>query len=81
MKSQPISEMSTENLKKNYKVMKLVTGILSVFFVVMAASGLYIALTKGFGTTTIIPLVFFPIFINNIINLKKIKNELIPGVI
>jgi len=78
MKTQPISEMSTENLKKNYKAMKLVTGILTGCFIVMVGSALYIGFTKGFGTTTtILPLVFVPLFISNIINLKKIKKELV----
>lgn len=77
MKPQPISEMSTENLKKNYKAMKLVMGILSGMFIVMVVSGVYITLTKGFGTISILPLVFLPIFISNITNLKKIKTELI----
>ncbi|HCL06938.1 MAG TPA: redox-active disulfide protein 2 [Chitinophagaceae bacterium] len=77
MKSQPISEMSTENLKKNYKAMKLATGILAGFFIVMLASGVYITFTKGFGTISILPLVFLPVFIGNITNLKKIKTELI----
>lgn len=77
MKQEPISEMSTEKLKKNYKAMKLAIGVLSGMFIVMAVSGLYITLTKGFSTISILPLVFLPIFIGNIINLKKIKNELI----
>lgn len=77
MKSQPISEMNTENLKKNYKAMKLATGILSGMFMVMVASGIYITMTKGFGAVSILPLVFLPLFISNITNLKKIKTELI----
>lgn len=77
MKPQPISEMSTEQLKKNYKAMKLATGILSGMFMIMAGSGLYITLTRGFGAVSILPIVFLPLFITNIINLKKIKNELI----
>jgi len=77
MRQEPISEMSTEKLKKNYKVMKLAIGILSGMFIIMAVSGLYITLTKGFGTISILPLVFLPLFVNNIIQLKKIKTELL----
>lgn len=42
MKSQPILEMSTDVLKKNYKTIKMVIIILSVFLLIMAGSGIYI---------------------------------------
>lgn len=69
--------MSTEVLKKNYKSMKTVIIILSVFMVIMVGSGIYITLSKGFGAVSVLPLAFLPLFILNIVNLKKIKNELI----
>lgn len=77
MKQPPIAEMSTEVLKKNYKSMKTVIIILSVFMVIMVGSGIYITLSKGFGAVSVLPLAFLPLFILNIVNLKKIKNELI----
>lgn len=77
MKSPPISEMNTEMLKKNYKTMKMVIIILSVFLVIMVGSGVYITLSKGFGAVSILPFAFLPLFVLNIVNLKKIKNELI----
>lgn len=77
MKPQPIAEMSTEVLKKNYKSMKTVIIILSVFMVIMVGSGIYITLSKGFGAVSMLPFAFLPLFILNIVNLKKIKNELI----
>lgn len=77
MKSPPISEMNTEMLKKNYKTMKMVIIILSVFLVIMVGSGIYITLSKGFGAVSILPFAFLPLFVLNIVNLKKIKNELI----
>lgn len=79
MKSQPILEMSTDVLKKNYKTIKMVIIILSVFLLIMAGSGIYIYITlsKGFGAVSMLPFAFLPLFILNIVNLKKIKNELI----
>ena len=77
MNQPPIAEMSTEVLKKNYKSMKTVIIILSVFMVIMVGSGIYITLSKGFGAVSVLPLAFLPLFILNIVNLKKIKNELI----
>jgi hypothetical protein len=77
MKSQPIDEMSTENLRKNYKIIKLITAILFGALIVMAASAIYKTYTKGFGAFSILPLAFLPAFITNIINFKKIKKELI----
>ena len=77
MKSPSISEMNTELLKKNYKTMRMVIIILSVFLVIMVGSGVYITLLKGFGAVSILPFAFLPLFVLNIVNLKKIKNELI----
>lgn len=77
MKSPSISEMNTEVLKKNYKTMKMVIIILSVFLFIMVGSGIYITLSKGFGAVSILPFAFLPLFVLNIVNLKKIKNELI----
>ncbi|TDO28657.1 redox-active disulfide protein 2 [Sediminibacterium goheungense] len=76
MKSQPIAEMSTEVLKKNYKTMKMVIIILSVFLLIMVGSGVYITLTKGFGAVSILPIAFLPLFMLNMVNFKKIKKEL-----
>ena len=77
MKSQPISEMSTKDLRKNYKTIRILTMVLSGLFVVMAFSSVYITINKGFGASSILPLVFLPSFIINITNLKKIKSELL----
>ncbi len=57
--------------------MKMVIIILSVFLVIMVGSGVYITLSKGFGAVSILPFAFLPLFVLNIVNLKKIKNELI----
>ena len=77
MRQEPISEMSTEKLKKNYKAMKLATGILTGLFIVMIASGVYVTIRKGFGVPFLLLFVFLPLFVNNIIQLKKIKTELL----
>jgi hypothetical protein len=77
MKSQPISEMSTESLKKNYKVMRFVTGILLSIVIIITGSAAYVTVTKGVGVVSILPIIFVPMFVNNIVNLKKAKAELI----
>ncbi len=77
MRQEPISEMSTEKLKKNYKVMRFATAILSGMFIFMTGSAAYLTVTKGFSTISVLPIIFLPMFVNNIVNLKKTKAELI----
>lgn len=71
MKPQPISEISTENLKKNYKAMKFVAGILLGSLIVMVGSGIYVTIRKGIGVSFLLPFAFLPLLIVNITSFKK----------
>lgn len=77
MASKPIAEMTTEELKKTGKSLKIATSILCGVLVVMVASSIYLFIDKGFSASTIMPFVFLPLFILNLANLKKIKQELV----
>ncbi|MBL0882563.1 MAG: hypothetical protein IBJ16_04290 [Chitinophagaceae bacterium] len=77
MPSKPISEMTTEELQKTDKSLKLAIQIMGVVLVLMTASSIYIFTQKGFSTTTVLPIVFLPLFTMNMANRKKIKAELL----
>jgi len=77
MASKPISEMTTEELHKTAKSMKIIVTILVASLIVMAASAVYLFIKKGFSATTILPIVFFPLVSLNMANMKKIKAELL----
>lgn len=77
MASKPISEMTTAELQKTAKSLKIVVAILAGTMIVMTASCVYLFIKKGFGPTTILPIVFLPLFTMNIANMKKIKAELL----
>lgn len=77
MASKPISEMTTAELQKTEKSLKLATTILGVVLIIMIASSIYLFIKKGFSATTVMPFVFLPLFTMNMINMKKIKAELL----
>ena len=77
MASKPISEMTTEELQKTDKSLRLAIQIMGVFLVLMTASSIYIFTQKGFSATSVLPIVFLPLFTMNLANRKKVKSELI----
>lgn len=76
MASKPISEMTTEELQKTEKSLKLSIKFIGVILILMLASSIYLFVDKGFSATTVMPIIFIPLFTMNIANLKKIKAEL-----
>lgn len=77
MASKPISEMRIAELQKTDKSLKLAIQIMGVVLVLMIASSIYIFTQKGFSATTVLPIVFLPLFTMNMANRKKIKAELL----
>lgn len=77
MASKSISEMTTEELQKTEKFLKLATSILGVVLILMTASSVYLFIDKGFSAVTVMPIVFLPLFTMNMANMKKIKKELL----
>ncbi|MBS4065223.1 MAG: hypothetical protein KGZ74_11725 [Chitinophagaceae bacterium] len=76
MKPKPLSEFSTEELKKNEKAMRIAVIFLGVCVVILFVSGGYLFSKKGFTASTIMPLVFLPLWLLNYRNWKKLKEEL-----
>ncbi len=77
MKKQPeLSELSIEELEKKAKISKMATGALLGILLVQLAAGIYLTTLQGFNIFVILPVAFLPILIANMVNLKKIKQEI-----
>lgn len=76
MAQKQLSEMTTEELNKNLKLMRVAIAVISASIGVMIVSGIVSYSKKGFSTFTILPVMFVPILTMNIANMKKIKAEL-----
>jgi hypothetical protein len=76
MKPKPLSELTTEELIKTEKGMKIAVIVLSAGVVLMVFSGGYLFAKKGFSTSTLLPIIFLPLWMINYRNWKKIKEEL-----
>jgi hypothetical protein len=76
MAQKQLSEMTDEELKKNMRLMTIAVTVIIVSIIIMFISAVYSYLKKGFGITAVLPFAFMPIAIINLMNLKKIKQEL-----
>lgn len=74
--SENLSHLSNEELIKSFKTAKAIyIGFIAVFIILIFVA-VFITVKKGFGVFTMMPLVFMPIFIANIFNYGKIKEEM-----
>lgn len=76
MAQKQISEMTTEKLNRNLKLMRVAIAVISASIGVMIVSAVVSYQQKGFSVFTILPLMFLPILMMNIANMRKIKTEL-----
>lgn len=76
MAQKQLSEMTDEELKKNMRLMTIAVTVIIVSIIIMFISAVYSYLKKGFGIAAVLPFAFMPIAIINLMNLKKIKQEL-----
>jgi hypothetical protein len=76
MKPKPLSEFSTEELKKNEKGMKIAVYVLGICVGLMFLSGGYLYTQKGFSFSTAMPIFFLPLWLINYRNWKKMKEEI-----
>ena len=76
MAQKQISEMTTEELNKNLKLMRIAIAVISASIGVMIVSAIVSYSKKGFSVFTVLPLMFVPILTMNIANMRKIKTEL-----
>ena len=76
MAQKQFSEMTDDELKKRQKELTFAVVLMTVAVLVMTISAILSYSKKGFSTTTILPLLFTPLAISNLLSLKKIKAEL-----
>jgi hypothetical protein len=76
MKPKPLSELTTEELVKNEKGLKIAVIVLAVCVGLMFLSGGYLFAKKGFSFSTVMPLMFLPLWFINYRNWKNLKEEL-----
>lgn len=68
--------MTTEELNRNLKLMRVAIAVISASIGVMIVSAVVSYQQKGFSVFTVLPLMFVPILTMNIANMRKIKTEL-----
>jgi uncharacterized membrane protein YoaK (UPF0700 family) len=76
MKSTPLAEWSTEELKKNERGLRIANIALAFCVGCMCLTGGYMFIKKGFSMTTLMPLLFLPLLLMNYKQWKKIRTEI-----
>jgi hypothetical protein len=76
MRQNPFSELPTEELVKKAKGMKVAIIILGVMVALMFISGGYLYTQKGFTFSTLMPILFLPLWYLNFRNWKMLKDEI-----
>lgn len=74
--SENLSHLSNEVLIKSYKTSKAIYIGFIIVFILMIVGAIVITVKKGFGIFTMMPIIFSPVFIANIFNYGKIKEEM-----
>lgn len=76
MKPIGLKELSLAELYKRQKTATTMSWLMGIIIVIQLASGIYLTMQQGFNVFIILPLVFIPLLIVNIANVKKIKEEI-----
>lgn len=76
MAQPPLDQLTIGELKTKEALLKKVTPILGISLLLMCAASVFLTLRGGFGVFSVLPIIFLPMFIINVQNLKKIKDEL-----
>lgn len=76
MTQEELKKLSTEELKKKAKLMKLAVGFIAASMIIMATSGIILSIRKGFSAQSVTAIAFFPLVIIFSSQLKKINEEL-----
>lgn len=76
MKDKKFANISTEELQKKQKTIKLITGMLAGSLSILFFLTLYITITKEFTSLMIIPIALLPILLLNLNNISEINKVL-----
>lgn len=77
MAQPPLDQLTIGELKVKESLLKKATPMLGVSLVLMTAASVFLTVRgRGVGVFTVLPLMFLPLFILNVMNLKKVKDEI-----
>lgn len=76
MAQKQLSELTDAELKKNIKIVSIAVAVIVASIILMAIAAIFSFSKKGFSMNTILPVIFTPIVMMNVITLKKLKAEL-----
>jgi Na+-transporting methylmalonyl-CoA/oxaloacetate decarboxylase beta subunit len=76
MKNKKWNELSTDELLKNQKSVKVITYMLSGVLLFLFCMTLFLTVTDGFTPLLVVPIALFPILIMNFNTLNEIKKVL-----
>lgn len=76
MKNKGLKELSNEELLKNEKSLKTITGMLAGALLVLLIINIFLAFKKGFSALSVVPIALLPILIVNFGSLKEMKKEI-----
>jgi cytochrome b subunit of formate dehydrogenase len=75
-KEENLALLSTEELHKKAKSLKVVTIMLFIAILLMLISGIILTAKKGFNALTVTPISFLPLVIIFSAQLRKVNEEL-----
>ena len=76
MKPIGLTDLSVTELQKREKTARMMSWLMGIIVLIQLTSGIYLTIQQGFNVFIILPLVFIPLLIINIANVKKIKEEI-----
>ncbi|MCU0437725.1 MAG: hypothetical protein MUC49_07390 [Raineya sp.] len=77
MTPEKLSKMTLQELAKQEKALKVATPILAGLLAVMFVLSILLFVRQGFSAFSTMPIAFLPLLIVNIMNLKKVRKEII----
>jgi len=80
MKENPYAKLTLDELNAKVKSLKSITSSITSAFsgilLIMTFIGVFLSIRQGFRVFSVLPVAFLPLFIININNIKKIKEEI-----
>lgn len=76
MQKKILSDQSLEELKNTEKKHKSIITLHTIIFTIFIGTAVYITLEKDFSLYTGLPLLYAPIYIYALFQLKKVKDEI-----
>jgi hypothetical protein len=76
MQKKILSDQTLEELKRTEKKHISIVTLHIILFCILIGIAAYLFLEKGFSLYQFFPLLYIPIFIYGVINLRKVKDEI-----